>query len=390
MEVKASDRVSLRKKHYAAIQQNKIKKLESSGKTVINLGRGNHDQSTFASIIGEFKKAITKVENHGYPPYGGKTILKKAIIDFYRVEYGVLLSQEEVTVFSGSLSSLTALPMILANPEDIILSPNPGFFAYDTGIKMAGALNYPMPLLEENDYFPNYDEIPSEILKKTKLMFLNYPHNPTGKGATKEFFDKTVAFAQKNNIIVAHDFAYADISFRGPSPSFLQATAAKEVGVEIFSLSKVFNMAGWRIAFAVGNREVIRLLNEYVHSSLGGTFGAVQDAVAFALANTKAERESLRELYRSRQKVAVSYLLSQNIDVLDSDGTFFLWIKLPTHMDDIMFADKLLESKQVAVIPGTVFGDNGKGYVRVSLVSDLTVILNGLEKLVSYLNEESK
>lgn len=390
MDIKSSKRVSLRKRHFASEQQECIRQLEAEGKSVINLGRGNHDQGTFKPIIDVFKEAVDLKDNQGYPPYGGKESLKQAIIDFYAQEYGVFLKREEVTIFSGSLSSLTALPMVLADEGDVVLSPDPSFFAYHTGITMAGARNVTMPLTAANDYFPNYEQLSPEDLRQARLMFLNYPHNPTGKGATIDFFEETVAFAKEHGIVVAHDFAYADINFHGKSPSFLQAEGAKEVGIEIFSLSKIFNMAGWRIAFAVGNKDVISLLNGYIRASVGGTFGAVQDAVTYALGNTTKERDSLRQLYATRQRVVVDYLKNHSIDVLDSDGTFFLWIRLPEGVDDVTFVGDLLREKYVALIPGSTFGQEGRGFVRLSLVSEVSVLLEGAKRLADFLTEKGR
>lgn len=328
------------------------------------------------------------MENQGYPPYGGKESLKEAIISFYKSEYDVELSNDEVTIFSGLLVALTALPMVLANPEDIVLTPNPAFFGYDAGIKMAGAVNYPLPLTIENNFLPQYSSIPKEILEKSKLFFLNYPNNPTGTGANDEFFKETVAFAKENNLVVSHDFAYSDISFSGKSPSFLQAPGAKEVGIEIYTLSKTFNMAGFRIAFAVGNKEVISLLKGYIRASVGGTFGSVQDAATYALLYSEKERGQLRKLYKEIRDLVLSLLEEHNIDVIKSEGTFFIWIKLPKTIDDITFVEEFLAKEQVALIPGSTFGEFGKGYIRLSLVSDLKTIQLGIEKLIAFLEKK--
>ena len=388
MEIIASYRVSQRQNHFTSHQQGEIKKLNKEGKRVINLGRGNPDQPTFQPIVEEFLKASVKVENQGYPPYGGKESLKEAIISFYKSEYDVELSNDEVTIFSGLLVALTALPMVLANPEDIVLTPNPAFFGYDAGIKMAGAVNYPLPLTIENNFLPQYSSIPKEILEKSKLLFLNYPNNPTGAGANDEFFKETVAFAKENNLVVSHDFAYSDISFSGKSPSFLQAPGAKEVGIEIYTLSKTFNMAGFGIAFAVGNKEVISLLKGYIRASVGGTFGSVQDAVTYALLYSEKERGQLRKLYKERRDLVLSLLEEHNIDVIKSEGTFFIWIKLPKTIDDITFVEEFLAKEQVALIPGSTFGEFGKGYIRLSLVSDLKTIQLGIEKLIAFLEKK--
>ena len=388
MKIEGAERVQVKSKHFTSYQQEQIRKLKQQGKNVINLGRGNPDQETFPKIINRLKSAIDEVANQGYPPYGGKVTLKEAIIKFYDDEYGVKLTEDEVTIFSGSLAALTALPMSLVNPNDIVLTPDPAFFGYDSGIKMASASSYPLPLTKENNYLPEYDLIPNDVLEKAKLLFLNYPNNPTGAGATSDFFKRTVEFARKNNIVVAHDFAYSDISFKSKSPSFLQTDGAKEVGIEIYTLSKTFNMAGWRIAFAIGNKQIINLLKGYIKASVGGTFGAVQDAAIYALLNSQSERKELRNLYKYRRDLAYSLLKAAGFDVVDSEGTFFLWFKLHKRFsDDVSFVDSLLFEKQVALIPGSTFGKNGEGYLRLSLVSDLGYIEEGIRRLINFVNE---
>lgn len=389
MEIKAASRMQQKGEHFLSEQQEDIQRIEKNGESVINLGRGNPDQSTFEPVIETLKKAVDIKENSGYPPYGGKRMLKKAIIRFYKQEYNVKLSMDEVTIFNGSLCALTALPMVLINPQEVTLVPNPSFFGYETGVRMADGETYAMPLTEKNDYLPDLDEIPQSILQKSKLMFLNYPNNPTGAGANAKFFNKVVKFAQKNDIVIAHDFAYADISFKQKAPSFLQAKDAKKVGIEIYTMSKIFNMAGWRIAFAVGNRQVIHLLKDYIQSSVGGTFGAIQDAVEENLNTLSLERKNLQKLYNQRRKVAIEVLKNGNIKLLESEGTFFIWVKLPKKFkSDEKFAHRLLIEKNVAVVPGSVFGVHGNGYIRISLVSDLDNLREGLNLLVSFIKNE--
>lgn len=386
MIIKAANRMLSSDGHFLAKQQEQIRKLEESGETVINLGRGNPDKSTFPKIVEAFNHFSQDTANFGYPPYGGKESLKKSIISFYKQEYNVDLTIEEVTIFSGSLAALTALPMVLANENDNVLIPNPSFFGYTTGVKMAGANPIYMDLKEENNFLPDYQQISSQDIENTKMMFLNYPNNPTGAGATESFFEETVRFAIKNEIVVVHDFAYADISFNRKAPSFLQAKGAKQVGIEIYTLSKTFNMAGWRIAFAVGNKEVISFLNHYIRSSVGGTFGAIQDAVTFGLNHATDERKSLRRLYDNRRQEVVSMLKNASINYFSPAGTFFVWVKLPKDWDDVAFTNECLEIKRVAVVAGSVFGTMGKGYIRLSLVAAEEELREGVKQLISFIN----
>lgn len=387
MQFKASQRIAQVGQKYLAIQQKQIRSLEKQGMKVINLGRGNPDQTTFPQIVAKAKSELEQPQNYGYPPYGGNENLKAAIRKFYAAEYQVTLAADEVTVFSGSTAALTALPMALANSGDVILTPDPAFFGYHIGITMSGATEWRMPLLAENNYLPDLSLIPPEIAQKAKLMFLNYSHNPTGAGATSEFFERVAAFGLQHKIAIVHDFAYADLSFAKPAPSFLQSRRAKETGIEIYTLSKTFNMAGWRCAFAVGNASIIKLLKTYIQNSVGGTFNVVQNAGSFALLSQKKQRQKLRALYSKRRSV-MRVLEENGFAVAHSAGTFFSWVRLPaTIKDERQFAAELLKQKQVAVVPGSAFGKNGQGYFRISLVTSTAVLLTGCKRIVEFVKD---
>ena len=391
MVIRASERMSKKEGHFLAQQQEDIKKLQLEGFDVINLGRGNPDQATFPAIVDKFKEYTDNPLNHGYPPYGGKDNLKESIIQFYKDNYDVSLEKDEVTIFSGSAAALTALPMVLVNPGENVLTPDPAFFGYATGVRMAEGNNILMPLSAETNYLPDLTTFSKPTLENTKRMFLNYPHNPTGAGATTEFFDDVVTFAKANDIVVAHDFAYGDISFDKETPSFLQSSGSKDIGVEIYTLSKTFNMAGWRIAFAVGNKEVISLISDYIRSSVGGTFGAIQDAVAYGLTHSNQERKALRDLYGERKNAVIEALNQSDFEVLDSAGSFFLWLKLPDfYNDDIDFANHLLQEEKLALVAGSTFGSAGKGYIRISLVSNLEELLEGVSRLQRFSQKHRK
>lgn len=387
MQFQPSERIAEVGQKYLAIQQEQIKQLKRKGVSIINLGRGNPDQPTFKPIVDQAKTELNNPINHGYPPYGGNQTLKTSIKSFYKQEYRVDLADDEITVFSGSTAALTALPMVLANPEDIVLTPTPAFFAYHIGITMSGAGEWQLPLLKENNFLPDLDAIPEHILKKSKLLFLNYPHNPTGAGATTAFFNKAVQFGKKHHIAIIHDFAYADISFEQKAPSFLQSPGAKDTGIEIYTFSKTFNMAGWRCAFAVGNPSIIKLLKQYIQNSVGGTFGTVQNAGGFALLHQKEQRQKLRSRYLTRRNAALNALKQCGMHASKSSGTFFIWAKLPDNIyDDKAFAKELLNYRHVAIVPGSAFGETGKGYIRISLVSPTQTIIAGIHLLANFAN----
>lgn len=388
MEFQASHRLQSVGEKYLAIQQANINQLKKSGIEVLNLGRGNPDLPTFAPVVEKAKTALENKVNHGYPPYGGKPALKETIKQFYQREYQVALEEDEITVFSGSAAALTALPMALADPSGVVLTPTPAFFGYHIGITMSGAEEWQMPLLERNDYLPELEKIPQAVRERAQMMFLNYPHNPTGAGATHAFFDKAVQFGLDNHIAIVHDFAYADISFEHQAPSFLQSKRAKETGIEIYTLSKTFNMAGWRSAFAVGNASIIKLLKAYIQNSVGGTFGVVQDASQYALDTQIEGRKQLRDTYLDRRNTVIQLLKTNQLSVSQSSGTFFVWLKLPEKItDDRRFAKSLLNNAHVAVVPGSAFGDAGQGYLRISLVADTATLASGINQLITYLKQ---
>ncbi|MGL0749361.1 aminotransferase class I/II-fold pyridoxal phosphate-dependent enzyme [Secundilactobacillus paracollinoides] len=388
MEFNASRRLQSVGEKYLAIQQANINQLKKAGIEVLNLGRGNPDLPTFMPVVQAAKTALDNKANHGYPPYGGKPALKTSIKHFYQREYQVALEDDEITVFSGSAVALTALPMALADPEGVVLTPTPAFFGYHIGITMSGAEEWQMPLLEKNNYLPDLENIPQTIRDRSQLMFLNYPHNPTGAGATQDLFDRVVQFGLDNHIAIVHDFAYADISFEHQAPSFLQSKRAKETGIEIYTLSKTFNMAGWRSAFAVGNASIIKLLKAYIQNSVGGTFGVVQDASEYALDTQIKERKQLRDTYLERRNTVIQLLEAHHFSVSQSSGTFFVWLQLPeTITDDKQFAKSLLNNAHVAVVPGSAFGEAGQGYLRISLVADKATLSSGINQLITYLKQ---
>ncbi|WP_339163973.1 pyridoxal phosphate-dependent aminotransferase [Siminovitchia sp. FSL H7-0308] len=349
----------------------KVNHIKAEGHDVINLGQGNPDKPTPVNIVERLKSAADNPNNHRYPPFRGKRNLKQAAADFYKKEYGVDLDPEKhIAILFGGKAGLVELPQCLLNSGDVMLVPDPGYPDYWSGAALANAKMEMMPLMEENDFLPSYDLIHKEIADKAKLMILNYPNNPTGAVADIGFFEKTVEFAANHHICVCHDFAYGGIGFDGKKPvSFLQAAGAKDIGVEIYTLSKTFNMAGWRIAFAAGNPsviEAINLLQDHLYVSL---FGAIQDAAEEALSNTAEAAKQMNDMYELRRNVFISSLHEIGWHVDAPKGSFFAWLKVPSGYTSESFADLLLEKAHVAVAPGIGFGQYGEGYVRVGLLT---------------------
>ncbi|WP_226534488.1 pyridoxal phosphate-dependent aminotransferase [Fictibacillus halophilus] len=362
----------------------KVSQYVEQGYDVINLGQGNPDQPTPNHIVEALKEGADNPAYHKYSPFRGHSFLKQAAADFYKREYGVTLDPEkEVAVLFGGKTGLVELSQCYLNAGDTALVPDPGYPDYWSGIAMAGAKMETMPLLAENDFLPDYDSLDDNVLQDAKLMFLNYPNNPTAGVATKDFFDKTIKLAKKHDILVCHDFAYGAIGFEGKKPvSFLEAAEAKEVGIEIYTLSKTYNMAGWRVGFAVGNEQVIEsinLLQDHFYVSL---FGAVQHAAAAALNESQECVDELVTTYEKRRDAFIGRLKENGWNVQAPKGSFFCWLPVPEGYTSESFADHLLEKAHVVVAPGIGFGKEGDKYVRAGLLTSEERLIKAADRIV--------
>ncbi|MBA4600804.1 pyridoxal phosphate-dependent aminotransferase [Thermoactinomyces mirandus] len=349
----------------------KVNCARASGHDLINLGQGNPDQPTPPHIVRELQQAAEKAGFHKYPPFQGYRFVKEAVSRFYRREYGVEVDPDkEVAVLFGGKAGLVEISKCYLNPGDVALVPDPGYPDYWSGILMAGARMHMMPLKGENDFLPDYGQIDVSVWKKAKLMFLNYPNNPTGALAPASFFEETVRMAERYHVLIVHDFAYSSIGFDGEKPhSFLQTPGAKRVGVEIYTMSKTYNMAGWRIGFAIGHEDVIQainLLQDHFYCSL---FGAIQKAAAAALLGPQECVQDLVNMYERRRNVFISRLREIGWNVKAPRGSFFCWLKVPNGYSSESFSDLLLERAHVVVAPGIGFGKEGNRYVRAALLT---------------------
>ncbi|WP_066066059.1 pyridoxal phosphate-dependent aminotransferase [Neobacillus soli] len=373
---------SLPKQFFAGLVK-KVGEYIAEGHDVINLGQGNPDQPTPAHIVAKLQEAAANPLNHKYSPFQGYGYLKQAAADFYLREYGVTIDPaKEVAILFGGKAGLVEIPQCLLNPGDTILVPDPGYPDYWSGVALAKAEMVTMPLREQNNFLPDFHELSPEVLSKAKLMFLNYPNNPTGATATQEFFEETVKLASENDISIVHDFAYGAIGFDGEKPlSFLQVDGAKDVGIEIYTLSKTYNMAGWRVGFAVGNESVIsaiELLQDHLYVSL---FGAVQEAAAEALTGPQNCVKELNELYERRRNVLIDGLRSIGWNVTAPKGSFFAWLKVPDRLSSEEFSNILLEKAHIMAAPGIGFGEFGEGYVRVGLLSSEERLVEAVRRI---------
>ena len=342
------------------------------GLDVIDLGQGNPDQPTPPHIVQAVQEAVANPLNHKYSPFRGTGGFKKAASNFYKREYNVDIDPEtEVAILFGTKIGLVELPLALMNEHELMLLPDPGYPDYLSGVGLANVEFNTMPLLEENNFLPDYNSLTEVQKQQAKLMYLNYPNNPTGAIANLDFFQETVSLAKENDIAVVHDFAYGGIGFDGLKPiSFLQAEGAKDVGIEMYTLSKTYNMAGWRVGFAVGNPKIIEAINIIQDHLFVSIFPAVQDAATVALNGSQACVKELVDLYEGRRRTLVEACTSIGWKVTAPKGSFFAWLPVPDNYTSESFADLLLQEADVAVAAGNGFGSSGEGYIRVGLLVD--------------------
>ncbi|WP_057826196.1 pyridoxal phosphate-dependent aminotransferase [Lentilactobacillus sunkii] len=362
---------NLPKQFFASLVK-KVNDKVATGADVINLGQGNPDQPTPDFIVKAMQEQTAIPANHKYSQFRGDPELKRAAANFYQREYGVSLDPDkEIAILGGSKIGLVELPFAILNPGDTMLLPDPGYPDYLSGVALAQVKLELMALREENDFLPDYSSLDPQIVDAAKLMYLNYPNNPTGAVATPEFYSQTVAFAQKNHIGVVQDFAYGAIGFDGKKPvSFLQTPGAKDVGIEMDTFSKSYNMAGWRIGFAAGNADMIEAINLIQDHLFVSVFPAIQKAAVTALNSDQASVHQLVALYEKRRNQFFKAARAIGWEPYQSGGSFYAWMPVPKGYTSESFADLLLEKAAVAVAPGTGFGKGGEGFVRVGLLID--------------------
>ncbi|MFM1652158.1 pyridoxal phosphate-dependent aminotransferase [Brevibacillus sp. B_LB10_24] len=349
----------------------KVSNIVAQGHDVINLGQGNPDLPTPPHIVEELQRQAADPVHHKYPLFQGMLELKAAVAHWYKQEFDVDLDpEEEVAILFGSKTGLVEICQVLLDPGDVALVPDPGYPDYWSGVAISGGRMAMMPLRQENDFLPDFRELSAEDLAKAKLMFLNYPNNPTAVNAPFSFFEEAIRFAKRHEIVICHDFAYGAISFDGKKPvSFMQVPGAKEVGVEFYTLSKTYNMAGWRVGAMVGNRELVRLINVIQDHYFCSLFGAVQMAAAKALTGPQDSVRELVAVYERRRNALFGALEESGWKAKMSQGSFFVWLPTPGGMDSASFADLLLEKAHVVMAPGVGFGPTGEGFVRAALLT---------------------
>jgi LL-diaminopimelate aminotransferase len=358
--------------------------VKARGVDIIDLGVGDPDLPTPKHIIEAMKSAVEDPANHRYPSYSGMQDFKYAVAEWYKRRFGVDLDPEtEVVSLIGSKEGIAHLPLAYINPGDVALVPSPAYPVYHIATMFAGGESYVMPLLRENTFLPDLSSVPSNVAERAKLMFINYPNNPTAAVADLEFFNKVVEFADKNKILVCHDAAYTEMAYDGyRPPSFMEAEGAKEVALEFHSLSKTYNMTGWRIGFAVGNRAMVDGLGAIKSNIDSGVFQAVQIGGIKALRDDQSCVQEMAEVYTRRRDLMVKGLRGAGFELDSPRATFYLWIRVPQGYTSAQLTSQLLE-KGVVVTPGNGFGEPGEGYFRIALTQKRDRLEEAIERIKS-------
>jgi len=349
----------------------KKREAAARGVDIINLGIGDPDIPTPRFIVRALQGAATKPPNHRYPESEGLAEFRAAVAAWYGRRFGVTLdAQREIITLIGAKEGIGHLPLALVDPGDVVLIPDPAYPVYQAGTVFAGGVPYRMPLRGERGFLPDFGAIPPDVARQAKLMFLNYPNNPTGAVAPLEFYREVVEFARGHNVIVAQDNTYSEISFGGYRPaSFLEVPGAAEVGVEFHSLSKTFNMTGWRIAFIAGHPEVVEALRKVKANLDSGAFQAVQEAGIAALERAEEVAAKNSRIYLRRRNVLVRALRKVGVAAAAPKASFYVWARVPAGHTSASFVSLLIERAGIVCTPGNGFGEHGEGYVRFALTA---------------------
>lgn len=361
------------------------KKAEAvkKGVDVIDLGIGDPDLPTPDFILEKLYEAAKKPANHRYPSSEGMKAFRTACANWYRRRFGIELNPDtEVATLIGSKEGIAHFPFAFLNSGDVVLVPSPGYPVYHIGTLFAGGVTYFMPLTAENSFLPNLDAIPDDVLKRARILWINYPNNPTAATAERSFFEKVVTFAKEHGLIVCHDAAYSEMTYDGyKAMSFLEVPGAMDVGIEFHSLSKTYNMTGWRIGFAVGNANLVAGLKKVKSNVDSGQFNAVQEAGIAALESDQSCVEEMRRIYQERRDVLVSGLRSLGLNAPSPKATFYVWLPVPTGYTSQTFSSLLLEKAGIVCTPGNGFGAPGEGYVRMALTVSAERFKEVIERL---------
>ncbi|MFH1093141.1 MAG: LL-diaminopimelate aminotransferase [Candidatus Omnitrophota bacterium] len=367
---------------FVAIDKAK-RQARAEGKDLIDLGIGDPDTPTPEHIIESLYKAAKDPANHRYALDAGMPALKNEISLWHKKRFNVTLdAQTEILPLIGSKEGIAHTPFAFLNKSDVVLVPDPAYPAYRNATILAGGEPYFMPLLESNGFLPDLKKIPASILKKTKLLFLNYPNNPTAAIAPKKFLQEVVEFSVKNKIILCFDMAYSQMCYdKYRAPSIFEIDGAKEVAVEFHSLSKTYNMTGWRLGWVCGNKDVVAAIAKIKSNIDSGIFQAIQIAGITALKTKEEFKRKMCKMYEARRDLLVDGLEKLGWSINPPKATFYLWTKIPHKMDSINFCNMIMEKAGIVATPGVGFGKYGEGYVRFALTQDKKRIKEAVKRL---------
>ncbi|MCX7884361.1 MAG: aminotransferase class I/II-fold pyridoxal phosphate-dependent enzyme [Caloramator sp.] len=361
------------------------KDLENEGKDIIDLGIGDPDIPTPEFIVDSMRNYIKNEKNYRYPPYSGIDEFKKAVSNYYKRNYSVEIDYNtEVASLIGSKEGIAHLFLALTDIDDYVILPDPSYPVYQSAAIISGCNIFKMPLKEENNYLPEFGSIDNGILKKAKLLIVNYPNNPTGAIAEEGFYKELIKFGIENDIVIVNDGAYLEIYQSDNKPkSILEIPEAKKIAVEFGSLSKSYNMSGWRLGYIAGNSEIIRRLMVVKTNFDSGQFSAIQQTGAYALNYGNDFIKYINDIYKERRRIVEDKLKEKNYYVYDSKGTFYVWFKVPSNFSSEEFSREVLRKAGVLITPGSAFGNFGEGYCRISLTVDKNKLIEAMNRITN-------
>jgi LL-diaminopimelate aminotransferase len=366
-----------------------INQLLSSGVDVIRLDIGSPDLPPTQRVVDALARSAQGESHHGYQPHKGILPLREAWVSFYRQTFKVELDPDlEVVPLLGSKEGIFHLCQALLNPSDVALIPDPGYLTYASGAFVSGAEPFFLELRQENDYLPDLGEVPKEIAERARVLWLNYPNNPTGAVANEHFFTEVLSYAREHDILVCHDAAYSAVTYDGyRAPSILEFPGAKEVAVEFNSLSKSHNMAGWRVGVAVGNSEALGSLYTLKTHTDSGQFLPIMEAAIEAMTGDQGWIGERNEVYRKRRDLVAEVLQDLGVDYLLPKGAIYMWFACPTGWTSARFTQALLKSTGVSLAPGSIFGDRGESFIRLSLCAPEDRLADAMKRMADWWSE---
>ena len=388
MNFQPADRIAGFKSYYFAILSEKIHNMKQAGKDIIRLDIGSPDLPPTQQIIDVLCESAQNKSVHGYTMHSGTLKFRKAVAQYYANRFGVKLNPiNEILSLIGSKEGLFHLCQAFLNPGDLVLVPSPGYPVYSAASKIAGAKLQTFLLKAESNYIPEFEKIPEKIAKEAKLMWLNYPNNPTGAVATLDDFRKAVEFANKYEILLVHDAPYTDVYFDEYSPpSILEVPGANEVAIEFNSLSKTYNMAGWRVGYACGNEEIIKYLKTYKSQLDSSNFTPILEAAAYAISSDQTWLIERNRVYAERRDIIVEALTRVGFNVDSPSASLYVWVQAPKgYKNALDFCQQCLEQINVSIAPGHLYGKENENYIRISLGCKTERVKEAMDRLVNWL-----